>query len=147
MSRTTRCALVMSAALLSAPLVAFSADQPSNANTVLGRGFPDLERTPNGRLFVSWFSGGPKEPAPENTVYLCRSDDQGHSFTEPVPMARPTGSGLCLRSHAMERSRRQAVVHLQSRKEEDRRTQRLCPHLCRSRRRDARLERGVPRGL
>jgi len=92
MSRTTRCALVMSAALLSAPLGAFSADQPSNAKRTW-QGIPGLERTPNGRLFVSWFSGGPKEPAPENTVYLCRSDDQGHSFTEPVPMARPTGSG------------------------------------------------------
>jgi hypothetical protein len=34
-----------------------------------------------------------KEPSPEDTVFLCRSDDQGRTFTEPVPMAGPTASG------------------------------------------------------
>ena len=51
------------------------------------QGIPGLERTAGGRVFVSWFSGGPKEPAPENTVYLCYSDDEGRSFTELQAMA------------------------------------------------------------
>jgi predicted neuraminidase len=56
------------------------------------QGIPGLERTPNGRVFVSWYSGGDKEPARENTVLLSWSDDDGHSFTEPVPMALPRES-------------------------------------------------------
>jgi predicted neuraminidase len=80
------------AVLLLAPLAAFSADQAPNVKRTW-QGIPGLERTPKGRLFVSWFSGGPKEPAPENTVYLCRSDDQGKTFTEPMPMAGPIGTG------------------------------------------------------
>ncbi|SFI88685.1 sialidase family protein [Planctomicrobium piriforme] len=57
------------------------------------QGIPGLERTANGRLFVSWFTGGEKEPAPENTVLLCYSDDNGQTFTQPKPMAGPIGSG------------------------------------------------------
>ena len=51
------------------PLIAFSADKPVNLLRTW-QGIPGIERTPKGRLFVSWFSGGTKEPAPENTVYL-----------------------------------------------------------------------------
>ena len=39
------------------------------------QGIPGLERTAKNRVFASWFSGGPKEPSPENTVLLCYSDD------------------------------------------------------------------------
>lgn len=53
------------------------------------QGIPGLERTQKGRVLVSWFSGGPKEPAPENTVYLSYSDDQGATFSAPRPMAEP----------------------------------------------------------
>lgn len=55
------------------------------------QGIPGLERTPKGRVFVSWFTGGPKEPAPENTVLLCYSDDGGATFTPPQGMAGPQG--------------------------------------------------------
>ncbi len=79
-------------ALLLAPLAAFSVEQPSSLKRTW-QGIPGLEWTPKGRLFVSWFSGGLKEPAPENTVYLCHSDDQGKTFTEPTPMAGPTMAG------------------------------------------------------
>jgi hypothetical protein len=51
------------------------------------QGIPGLECTAGGRVFVSWFSGGPKEPSLENTVYLCYSDDAGRTFTEIEPMA------------------------------------------------------------
>lgn len=59
------------------------------------QGIPGLERTVNGRVFVSWFSGGPKEPSPENTVLLCYSDDQGRSFTPPQAMALPKDGTRC----------------------------------------------------
>lgn len=57
------------------------------------QGIPGLEKTAKGRVFVSWFTGGPKEPAPENTVYLCYSDDAGKTFTEPQAMAAPKNGG------------------------------------------------------
>jgi len=39
------------------------------------QGIPGIERTAQGRVFVSWFTGGLKEPSPDNTVVLARSDD------------------------------------------------------------------------
>jgi predicted neuraminidase len=60
------------------------------------QGIPGLERTSKGRVFVSWFTGGTKEPAPENTVLLCYSDNVGKTFTEPFAMALPgTDSTRC----------------------------------------------------
>ena len=52
-------------------------------------GIPGIEVTPGGRLFVVWFSGGEREPAPENTVYLSVSDDAGETFAQPRIMAGP----------------------------------------------------------
>ncbi|MEI7773148.1 MAG: sialidase family protein, partial [Verrucomicrobiota bacterium] len=59
------------------------------------QGIPGLERTSKGRLYVSWFSGGRQEPAVENTVYLKRSDDGGHTFSQPQPMAGPLHGSRC----------------------------------------------------
>ena len=70
------------------PLSAFSASEPASLLRTW-QGIPGVECTPKGRLFVSWYSGGTKEPAPENTVYLAYSDDQGRTFTEPIPVAGP----------------------------------------------------------
>jgi predicted neuraminidase len=70
------------------PLLAFSADEPADLLRTW-QGIPGIERTPKGRLFVSWYSGGTKEPSPENTVYLAYSNDQGKTFTEPMPLAGP----------------------------------------------------------
>jgi len=53
-------------------------------------GIPGIERTPKGRLLVTWFSGGAKEPCPENTVYLQTSSD-GFRFDAPQAMAAPEG--------------------------------------------------------
>ena len=53
------------------------------------QGIPGLERTARGRVFASWFTGGPKEPAPENTVLLSWSDDGAKTFTLPQAMGEP----------------------------------------------------------
>jgi len=59
------------------------------------QGIPGLERTVKGRVFSSWFTGGPKEPSPENIVLLCYSDDQAKTFTPPQVMAEPKGGTRC----------------------------------------------------
>lgn len=57
------------------------------------QGIPCLERTAKGRVFVSWFTGGIKEPEPENTVVLSHSDDGGKTFSAPQAMALPLSDG------------------------------------------------------
>jgi predicted neuraminidase len=57
------------------------------------QGIPGIERTPQGRVFVSWFTGGPREPSPDNTVVLSRSDDGGKTFSAPVAMTLPGSDG------------------------------------------------------
>lgn len=59
------------------------------------QGIPGLERTAKGRVFASWFTGGPKEPAPENAVLLCWSDDGAKSFNAPQVMAEPKDGTRC----------------------------------------------------
>ena len=59
------------------------------------QGIPGIERTAKGRVFASWFTGGPKEPSPENIVLLCYSDDQAKTFTQPQVMAVPTNGTRC----------------------------------------------------
>jgi predicted neuraminidase len=58
-------------------------------------GIPGIERTVKGRVFSSWFTGGPKEPSPENIVLLCYSDDQAKTFTPPQIMAEPKNGTRC----------------------------------------------------
>ncbi|MFC2123992.1 sialidase family protein [Bacteroidota bacterium] len=57
------------------------------------QGIPGLEVTEKGRIFISWYSGGSKEPAPQNTGYLCYSDDNGRNFTPPEPLVKPNDNG------------------------------------------------------
>jgi predicted neuraminidase len=52
-------------------------------------GIPGVEVTSGGRLYVTWFSGGDKEPHPDNQVWLCASDDGGRAFTPPARMTWP----------------------------------------------------------
>ncbi len=52
-------------------------------------GIPGIEVTSSGRIFIVWFSGGEKEPMPENTIYLCMSDDGGEIFERSCVMAGP----------------------------------------------------------
>ena len=55
-------------ALLLAPLAALHAAEPVTIDLAkrTWQGIPGLERTAKGRVFVSWFTGGTKEPEPEN---------------------------------------------------------------------------------
>ncbi|MDD4872706.1 MAG: sialidase family protein [Kiritimatiellae bacterium] len=84
--RTKQSILLMIGLLLVS--LTFAENEPSNLLRTW-QGIPGLERTAKGRVFVSWFSGGRQEPAVENTVYLCYSDDQGKTFTDPQPIAGP----------------------------------------------------------
>ena len=50
----------------------------------LWQGCPTILRTPRGRLFAGWYSGGTGEPSPDNYNLLIRSDDNGWSWSKPV---------------------------------------------------------------
>ena len=87
--------LILLTALLLAPLAALHAAEPVTIDLAkrTWQGIPGSERTAKGRFFVSWFTGGPKEPAPDNTVVLSYSDDAGKTFTPPEAIALPTNDG------------------------------------------------------
>jgi hypothetical protein len=56
--------LALLTALLLAPLAALHAAEPITIDLTkrTWQGIPGLERTAKGRVFASWFTGGPKEP-------------------------------------------------------------------------------------
>ena len=87
--------LTLLTALLLAPLAALHAAEPVTIDLSkrTWQGIPGLERTAKGRVFVSWFTGGTKEPEPENTVVLSHSDDDGKTFSAPQAMALPLSDG------------------------------------------------------
>ena len=90
-----RPALPLLAVLLLAPLALLHAADPVviDLNQRTWQGIPGLERTAKGRVYVSWFTGGPKEPSPDNTVVLSYSDDTGKTFTPPEAIGLPTNDG------------------------------------------------------
>ena len=47
------------------------------------QGCPTILRTPRGRLFAGWYSGGMGEPHWENYNLLIRSDDNGMTWSKP----------------------------------------------------------------
>ena len=56
------------------------------------QGIPGIERTPNGRLWATWYSGGSGEVV-ENYILLLFSDDDGQSWSEPhLVVDDPTGN-------------------------------------------------------
>ena len=57
------------------------------------QGIPGLERTSEGRLFFTWFTGGTREPEPENMVLLCYSDDNGKTHSPLQIIGAPTKDG------------------------------------------------------
>jgi len=56
------------------------------------QGIPGIERAPNGRLWCTFYTGGPKEPHPENAILLTTSDDDGRSWTVPETIIAPPGA-------------------------------------------------------
>ena len=48
------------------------------------QGCPTILRTPGGRLYAGWYSGGTREPSLYNCNLLVKSDDDGRSWSEPV---------------------------------------------------------------
>ena len=90
-----RYTLALTTALLLTPLAALHAAEPVTIDLAkrTWQGIPGLERTAHGRVFVSWFTGGPKEPAPDNTAVLSFSDDGGKTFSPPQAMALPLNDG------------------------------------------------------
>jgi hypothetical protein len=54
------------------------------------QGIPGLERTPDGRLWATWYSGGETE-GPENYVVLVASDDGGRTWGTPRLVVDPPG--------------------------------------------------------
>ncbi len=84
-------------AILSLAFGSASAVTPPEPNTLVRtwQGIPGLERTAKGRVFISWFSGGTREPEPENTVLLCYSDDGGNTYTAPMVMGAPQDGSRC----------------------------------------------------
>ena len=57
----------------------------------LWQGIPAIERSANGRLWCAFFSGGPQEPDPANTILLTMSTTNGETWSEPVPIILPYG--------------------------------------------------------
>ena len=56
------------------------------------QGIPAIERAANGRLWCAFFSGGPKEPDPDNNILLTTSKDDGASWSVPGAIIDPPGS-------------------------------------------------------
>jgi predicted neuraminidase len=55
------------------------------------QGIPGIERTPQGRLWATWYSGGVTE-GPTNFVLLATSGDDGESWSEPIAVVDPPGN-------------------------------------------------------
>lgn len=48
------------------------------------QGCPTILRTPKGRLYAGWYSGGSREPSLRNYNVLVKSDDNGRHWSEPL---------------------------------------------------------------
>ncbi|MCD9025802.1 sialidase family protein [Cohnella silvisoli] len=59
-------------------------------NTRQWQGIPGIERSRNGRLWVTFYSGGTDE-GPDNYVVLVNSDDDGKTWSKPLLIIDPPG--------------------------------------------------------
>jgi len=55
------------------------------------QGIPGIARTKGGRLWATWYAGGPTE-GPENYVLLVSSRDDGRTWTDPLLVIDPPGA-------------------------------------------------------
>ena len=55
------------------------------------QGIPSIERAANGRLWCAFFTGGSREPQPENYIVVTTSTDEGGSWEEPRTLIDPPG--------------------------------------------------------
>ncbi|HPU84645.1 MAG TPA: sialidase family protein [Candidatus Latescibacteria bacterium] len=63
----------------------------ANKQDRLWQGIPGIERAANGRLWAALYTGGPKEPDPDNHVLLTTSADDGRTWSSPRIAVRPPG--------------------------------------------------------
>ena len=61
-----------------------------HTQTRLWQGIPSVERTPDGVLWATWYTGGKTED-PDNYSLIVRSDDGGETWSEPVLVVDPPG--------------------------------------------------------
>ena len=64
-------------------IVNHAPDQKYDVKNRFWQGCPTILRTPGGRLFAGWYSGGMGEPHWENYNLLIRSDDDGMTWNFP----------------------------------------------------------------
>lgn len=75
---------------LSPPKVNVSPIPEYGNDTRIFQGIPGIERAPNGRLWATWYGGGPGE-GPENYVMAVTSPDDGKTWTELQVVIDPEG--------------------------------------------------------
>jgi predicted neuraminidase len=63
----------------------------STKGTRAWQGIPAIERAANGRLWCAFYSGGPREPDPDNLILLTSSEDEGRTWSTPEPIVDPPG--------------------------------------------------------
>ena len=72
------------------PVILSPAPELYGPQTRVFQGIPGIERASNGRLWATWYGGGPTE-GPWNYVMLNTSDDDGVSWTELKVVIDPPG--------------------------------------------------------
>ncbi|WP_321473117.1 sialidase family protein [uncultured Paludibaculum sp.] len=78
---------------LEAPAIAMNPGPEYADGTRSFQGIPGLERAANGRLWATWYAGGPQEPGegPGNYVVLVTSGDGGKTWSQPKLVIDPPG--------------------------------------------------------
>lgn len=62
----------------------FAPDDNFSEKKRFWQGCPTILRTPKGRLYAGWYSGGTREPSLCNYNLLVKSDDNGRSWSKPL---------------------------------------------------------------
>lgn len=73
---------------LQAPLIITAPGEEYGDGKRIFQGIPAIERSPKGRLWAAWYSGGDNE-GPDNYVVLVTSGDDGKTWTPPALVVDP----------------------------------------------------------